>query len=674
VLLLGNSIDCANPLNRNYWLNKGLIGAYGYLPGLYAEHGPSVTSYGGAICPDLTRLPGGFGVAPNGQLVHGQLNGTIRASDSFPRPGGFGRTFRVVSPGAVWFGGYVSSAARYQFQTSDTFSFFCWIRTTLVSQNLLTSYDSVNPYYFFESRPTTGVLRFGMSDALQSVGRIVAGGTAIPLSAWNHVGFTYNGSNTAAGITLYLNGVAQTPTVELDTDPGALTALPGSFCGASIIAGLTGYLDEMRLYNRVVPADEVVALLRESQAGGPNLYNRVKTFGVHASPVIAITTGGDALTVTLTEASASKVITTVTDTPAASVAEASSLTYCFVVSDSPTWLLSDVSALCFYFNVFDSPACSLSAASAILAQLSRSDSPAVAVNEASNYSVALSRSDTPACAISDSSNVAGLLSVVDTPTVVIADARTLLAQISVTDTPTAVASDASASAVICGVSDGWVSRIIESHGRVAAMLAVNDAPAVSLADLATLFLVFAVSDNPTWLIADASSAVRPLAVSDVATFIITDASSLAIGLHVFDAPAWLLSDNQLSIAAAIAVTDAPAAAISASAALTAIFGVVDSPAASISDSSALLLKTTVTDSTAAAFSDFSSLQLGIFLSDSLAAALTPAALIGASSTISVGLTGTISAAPRLSGLISAAPRLSGLITAVSRLTGTISLS
>jgi hypothetical protein len=85
-----------------------------------------------------------------------------------------------------------------------------------------------------------------------------------PLNQWQHVVFTYNGSGNVNGSKGYYNGAYAVT--------GGNVAISGNLYGASGLrfgshAGGTarffdGFIDEVRIYNRVLSADEIALLYR----------------------------------------------------------------------------------------------------------------------------------------------------------------------------------------------------------------------------------------------------------------------------------------------------------------------------------------------------------------------------------------------------------------------------
>ena len=85
-----------------------------------------------------------------------------------------------------------------------------------------------------------------------------AGSTTITANQWHHVAYTYNKLNNAVG--LYLNGNSEYSGTLPET--GTSTRM---YFGAGYNARLDGQLDNVRIYNRVLSASEVLALYNYGQ-------------------------------------------------------------------------------------------------------------------------------------------------------------------------------------------------------------------------------------------------------------------------------------------------------------------------------------------------------------------------------------------------------------------------
>ena len=90
------------------------------------------------------------------------------------------------------------------------------------------------------------------------MGRSRAGG--LNQNEWHCVGFTYDGSKASSGVTLYLNGVAQSATGTDSSYTGMSNAAPAFRIGAYTYSGANtnGNIGSIQLYNRALLASEVL--------------------------------------------------------------------------------------------------------------------------------------------------------------------------------------------------------------------------------------------------------------------------------------------------------------------------------------------------------------------------------------------------------------------------------
>jgi hypothetical protein len=82
----------------------------------------------------------------------------------------------------------------------------------------------------------------------------------ITLNEWQHVAVTYDGSSVNDDPIIYINGVAQTVT-EAQAPSGSREA-PNSttFIGGYTDQNFDGIIDDVRIYNRILSADEISAI------------------------------------------------------------------------------------------------------------------------------------------------------------------------------------------------------------------------------------------------------------------------------------------------------------------------------------------------------------------------------------------------------------------------------
>ncbi len=96
----------------------------------------------------------------------------------------------------------------------------------------------------------------------------VVGANPVKPDEWNHLFVTYDGSGKAAGVTVYVNGQRQAPTVQADRLKGTIrTGVPlkvGQRHTASRVEGAA--IQDLRIYGRGLSPEEVERIFRSTRA------------------------------------------------------------------------------------------------------------------------------------------------------------------------------------------------------------------------------------------------------------------------------------------------------------------------------------------------------------------------------------------------------------------------
>jgi len=175
----------------------------------------------------------------------------------------------------------VANPANFNFERTNAFSIAAWVyRTGTTTEGNIVSHMIFNsghwPGYSFAflgdgSSPicntatcTTNCLEVDLNYfAASNAACIEVNGSAATPNAWHHVAMTYDGSSTAAGIHIYVDGVLQTvsnslsaltSSIQVATDIKIGTDVPGN--GDSF----SGTIDDVRIYNRALSAAEIARL------------------------------------------------------------------------------------------------------------------------------------------------------------------------------------------------------------------------------------------------------------------------------------------------------------------------------------------------------------------------------------------------------------------------------
>ena len=100
----------------------------------------------------------------------------------------------------------------------------------------------------------------------------------IPFDTWAHVGFTYDGSQLAAGIKLYVNGVEITNITDNSLSPPLTADIVntvdvgiGGLNGTSASTTFNGYMDESAFWNEIVLSDKTFEAIYNATANNPGM-------------------------------------------------------------------------------------------------------------------------------------------------------------------------------------------------------------------------------------------------------------------------------------------------------------------------------------------------------------------------------------------------------------------
>jgi len=161
----------------------------------------------------------------------------------------------------------IGNVADLRFDTSSAFSVAAWVQTNATSGHIITKYtDSHSKGWGVGVGSEFGASngRIGMSIQNYIAGvdyRIRVDGPTDIRSAtlWQHLGWTYDGSKTAAGVALYVNGSSETENVSEDDLTGTIVATTPARVGTrgDGYQPFNGSLAQLRVYNRVLSAAEV---------------------------------------------------------------------------------------------------------------------------------------------------------------------------------------------------------------------------------------------------------------------------------------------------------------------------------------------------------------------------------------------------------------------------------
>ncbi|BBO17612.1 conserved hypothetical protein [Candidatus Brocadia pituitae] len=289
------TMNAATITNSTFTIN-GVAGTVSY-SGTTATFTPSSplaysTVYTATITTGVTDVAGNpmtanytwnFTTADNNMLVYYRFDensGTTAADSSGNSNNG------AIINGPVWTTGKINNAisfdgindyvnisneSNFDFERSNSFSVSAWVKLTPVSGNdyMIISKLDVAPTYrgwAFFIDGNDGSLRVHLTNNW-GTSSIIRKDSALSVTdnSWHHVAFTYNGSSLASGLNFYVDGVLSngttyynnlSATILNDVTPTLAAYTTGS-------SWLKGTIDEARVYNRALSAQEVLSLFSE---------------------------------------------------------------------------------------------------------------------------------------------------------------------------------------------------------------------------------------------------------------------------------------------------------------------------------------------------------------------------------------------------------------------------
>jgi len=217
----------------------------------------------------------------------GPNDGTLTGNTAFATPGTFGYTGDeyLTFDGT---GDYlnVPDDATLDFERTDTFSIVAWVKTTSNGETILAKRDNsggqTRGYELWNNG--SGQLSFLLVNDNSPANYLYVDGTdnTINDGAWHMVVVTYDGSSTAAGTLLYVDGIAQTKTVNQD-NLSATTLNNVAFRVGSREAGdidFTGDIDNVIVYDDVRTPAEILADYNNGQpASTMHIFDTGSTVG-----------------------------------------------------------------------------------------------------------------------------------------------------------------------------------------------------------------------------------------------------------------------------------------------------------------------------------------------------------------------------------------------------------
>jgi hypothetical protein len=166
----------------------------------------------------------------------------------------------------------VGNASSLNFERTQSFSVAAWgyILPDFPNESYIISKRlAIGPFQGFGLAQNPGnnnltAFLCGVADSSCAAGiQVYTPNGSLSLSTWHHVAMTYDGSSTAAGVHIYIDGVNQTLSVHADGLASSILNSNDMMVGVDAGFGGTycsGTLDDVRIYNRVLSAAEVSSI------------------------------------------------------------------------------------------------------------------------------------------------------------------------------------------------------------------------------------------------------------------------------------------------------------------------------------------------------------------------------------------------------------------------------
>ncbi len=243
------------------------------------------TSGQGCVTPP-SGMVGWWPADGNATDIAGNNHGTLKNGATFAA-GKVGQAFSFDGVDSVV---EIANEAKFDFDGTDAFTIDAWIKTSpkVVGDHIIVAKQNINPAQPV-SYPGYGLViddsigppkPYVHTDALMLILQHgwpdqiiwVRGTTDIIDGQWHHVAGTYDGSGSASGVKLYVDGVLESMIVEQD-DLGANTILNnapltiGTRKDNTADVAFNGLIDEVEVYNRALTASEIQSIYNAGSDG-----------------------------------------------------------------------------------------------------------------------------------------------------------------------------------------------------------------------------------------------------------------------------------------------------------------------------------------------------------------------------------------------------------------------
>jgi hypothetical protein len=193
-------------------------------------------------------------------------NGTLTGANGVPTRA-IGKLGQALSFDGVDDYVEMTNESSFDFERTQPLTISAWIYPDSTSEgSIVSKMNDASPYLGYELRPSTSCtpicLRFNLVNTWPTNRITIENNTALALNQWYHVAATYDGSSSANGARIFINGLPDAVTVGGDSLTASVlnneTVKIGIRTNATV--GFSRTIDDVRIYNRALSAQEVQAL------------------------------------------------------------------------------------------------------------------------------------------------------------------------------------------------------------------------------------------------------------------------------------------------------------------------------------------------------------------------------------------------------------------------------
>lgn len=198
----------------------------------------------------------------------------------FPGQNAFADVFSVNFDGI---NDYLLGPDIHGYERTQAFSVSFWIRPTSLAALQHVFIHGTATRGWGVQLLTTGAILFYLKNTNANAVVVQSAAGVVTINQWQHYVFTYTGSSTAAGVTLYKNGAAIGLTVITDALTLTIVTADNFMVGTNTSAStnfLTGNLDEPAIYTTTLSGPNVTAIYN---LGKPNDLSSLSTVTFLAS-------------------------------------------------------------------------------------------------------------------------------------------------------------------------------------------------------------------------------------------------------------------------------------------------------------------------------------------------------------------------------------------------------